>query len=143
MLKLCQHVWFSHILHSIVQMAQICRHCTEQGKNLKPILGKQHSFQMEPVFEPNESVQLHFTEPLLDELNQDAYFFVAIDKWSKLPSAKIISNTTADITIIFMQRYISNNEVPRRLRCDQSQKFRAKNFNCFLTQIISNFSLHR
>ena len=49
MLDLSNHVWFPHIHRAIVQMAQNCKHCAEQGKNLKPIIGKKHSFQMEPV----------------------------------------------------------------------------------------------
>ena len=40
MLDLCQHVWFPHIHRTIVHMAQNCEHSTEQGKNLKPIIGK-------------------------------------------------------------------------------------------------------
>ena len=40
MLDLCQHVWFPHIPRTIVHMVQNCKHCTEQGKNLKPIIGK-------------------------------------------------------------------------------------------------------
>ena len=112
-------------------MAQNCKQCTEQGKSLKPILGKISSFQMEPVVEPNEEVQLDLAGPLPDELNRDAYILVAIDKWLKLPTAKVVSNTTADIAIKFMQRYIYNNGVPRRLRCDQAQTFRAKQFQIF------------
>ena len=131
MLNLFQHVWFPHILRTIVHMAQNCKNCTEQGKNLKPIIGKKHSFLMEPVVEPNEEVQLDFAEPLPDKLNRKAYFLVAVDKWTKFPTAKVISNTTADIAIKFMQRYISNNGVPRRLRCDQAQTFRAKKFQLF------------
>ena len=50
MLDLSQHVWFPHIHRAIVQMAQNCRQCAEQGKHLKPIRGKNLSFQMEPVF---------------------------------------------------------------------------------------------
>ena len=114
MLDLCQHVWFSHIHRSIVQMAQNCRHCTEQGKNLKPIIGKKHSFQMELVVEPNEEVQLDFVEPLPDELKRDAYILVATDKWSKFRTAKVDLNTTADVAIKFMQRYITKTGVPRR-----------------------------
>ena len=112
-------------------MAQKCRHCTKQGKNLNTILGKEQSFQMEPVVEPNEEVQIDFAGPLPDELSRDAYILVAIDKWSKFPTAKIVSNTTVDIAIDFMQRYIFNNWVPRRLRCDQAQTFRAKKFHLF------------
>ena len=44
MLDLSHHFWFLHIHCSILQMAQNCKHCTEQGKNLKPILGKRLSF---------------------------------------------------------------------------------------------------
>ena len=73
---------------------------------------------MEPVVEPNEEVQLVFAGPLPNELNRDAYILVAIDKWSKF-----VTKTTADIAIKFMQRYIPNNGVPRRLRCDQAQTF--------------------
>ena len=92
---------------------------------------------MELVVEPNEEVKLDFEGPLPDELNRDAYILDAKDKWSKFPTAKVVTNTTADIAIKFMQRYISNNGVPRRLRCDQAQTFRAKkNFNCFVIQTI-------
>ena len=81
---------------------------------------------MEPVVEPNEEFQLDFAGTLPDELNRDAYILVAIDKWSKIPTAKVVSNATADIATKFMQRYISNNGVPKRLGCDQAQTFRAK-----------------
>ena len=86
---------------------------------------------MEPVEEPNEEVQLDFAGPLPDEINKDAYILVAIDKWSKFPTAKVVSKTTADIAIRFMQRYIFNNGVPRRLRIHQAQLFRAKKFQFF------------
>ena len=81
---------------------------------------------METVVEPNEEVQLDFVGPLPDELNKDAYIFVAVDKWSKFPTAKVVSDSTADVAFKFMQRYSSNNGVPRRLRCDQAQTFRDK-----------------
>ena len=86
---------------------------------------------MEPVVEPSEEVQLDFAGPLPDELNRDAYILVAIDKWYKFPTAKVVTNTTAVIAINFMQRYISKNGVPRRLRYDQAQTFRAKKFKLF------------
>ena len=66
MLERCQNIWFPHIHRSIVQMAQGCRQCTQQGKNLKSIVGKQHTFQMEPVVEPKEEVLLDFAGPIPD-----------------------------------------------------------------------------
>ena len=131
MLDLCQHVWFPHIHRTIVQMAQNYKHCTEKGKNIKLIIGQKHSFLLEPVVEPNKEVQLNLAGPKPDELKRDAYILVAIDKWSKFPTAKIFANTTADVAIKFMQRYISKNGVPPRLRCDQDQTFRAKKIRIF------------
>ena len=66
---------------------------------------------METVIEPNEEVQLDFAGPLPDELNKDAYILVAIDKWSKFPTAKVVSNTTADIAFKF-----NIAEIIKRLR---------------------------
>ena len=40
MLNLSNHVWFPYIHRAIVQMAENCKHCTEQGKKLKIIIGK-------------------------------------------------------------------------------------------------------
>ena len=68
---------------------------------------------MDLVVEPNEEVQLDFVGPLPDESNKYAYILVAIDKWSKFPTAKVFSNTAADIVKKIMQRYTSNNGVPR------------------------------
>ena len=131
MLDVSNHVCFPHIHRAIVQMAQNCKHCNEQGKNLKPIIGKKNSFQMEPIVEQNEEVQFDFARPLPDELKRDAYILVAIDKWYKFPTTKVVTNTTADIAIKFMQRYISNNGAPRRLIYDQAQTFRVKKFQLF------------
>ena len=57
---------------------------------MKPIMGKKHPFQMEPVVEPNEESQLDFAGPLPNELNKDAYVLVVIDKSSKLPTTKVV-----------------------------------------------------
>ena len=68
---------------------------------------------MESVIEPNEGVQIYFAVPLPDELNKDAYILLALDKRSNFPTAKFATaNTTADVAIKFMQRFISNNGVP-------------------------------
>ena len=95
-------------------MAQNCRQGTKQSKVLKPVIGKQHSFQMKYVVEPNEEGQLDVAGPLPDELKKDEYILVAIDKWSKFLMAKVLSNTTVDIAMKFMQCYIVNNGLPRK-----------------------------
>ena len=64
-------------------MAQNYKHCTEKGKNIKPIIGQNYSFLLEPVVEPNKRSQLNLVGHLPDEINRDAYILVAIDIWSK------------------------------------------------------------
>ena len=107
-------------------MDQNCGQCTEQGRNLKPALRKEQMFQVEPVVKPKEEVQIDSAGSLQDELHKDACNLVAIDKWPKIPTAKVVANTTADIAKKFIERYISNNGVPRKIRCNQAQTFRAK-----------------
>ena len=98
---------------------------------------------MKPVSEPNEEVQLELAGPLPDELNKDAYILVAVDKMSKFPATKVILNTTADIAIKFMQRYISINGVAHKFRCNQAQRIRAKIQKQIVIPISTNFFLLR
>ena len=65
---------------------------------------------MEPVVEPNEKVQFEFDGLLSDELCRDADNLVAVDKLSKLPTAKAVTTTNADMAIKLKQRCISNKK---------------------------------
>ena len=62
-------------------------------------MGKNRSIQMDSIVKPNEEEQLDFVGALPGDLNKDAYILVAIDKWSKFPTVKVVSNTTADVAI--------------------------------------------
>ena len=55
--RICS-IWFPHIHCSLVKEAQNFRKFTEQGKNVRPLIRKQQSFQMEPVIEPHEEDQI-------------------------------------------------------------------------------------
>ena len=82
---------------------KIADNARSEVKNLNPAIETLQSVQMETVVEPNEEVQLDFAGHLTDELNKAAYFLVAVEKRSKFPTAKVVSNTTADIAFKFMQ----------------------------------------
>ena len=75
---------------------------------------------MEPVVKRSEEKQLDFSGTLPGKLNKDTYNLIAIDIWTKLPTAIVVSNTTADIAIKFMQRYISNNGIPQMVEMPPS-----------------------
>ena len=61
-LALCHHVWFAHNHWSIVQLIQSCNNVRDKIDTPKPLIAKKHSFQMEPVIESNEKVQLYFAK---------------------------------------------------------------------------------
>ena len=116
MMDIAGDTWFPHIHRGIVAMGQICKQCWEQSKNFKAVIGKKHCSELEKVLKPNEEVKLDFAGLMPDELNIDAYILVAIDRFSKYPTKKVVIHTTADTAIKFIQRYIMNNGVPRRIR---------------------------
>ena len=83
---------------------------------------------MDAVVEPNEEIQLDFAGPLPDENDKEVYILVRVDRFSRFLYAKVVSNNRADTIIRFMQNHIVNPGVPRNIRCDQAQGFRAKKF---------------
>ena len=91
---------------------------------------------MEPVVEPNEEVQLNFAGCLPDELNRDANILVATDKCSKFPTAKVVTNTTADFAIKFKQKYNSITGYPKDQDATKRKNLELKHFNCFAVPTI-------
>ena len=70
------------------------------------------------MVEPNEEIQLDFAGPLPDENDNEVYILVGVNRFSRFPFAKGITNNKADTIIRFMQNHIVN----------QVQGFRAKKF---------------
>ena len=99
-----------------------------ESKNLKVISVNTHFTSLDAVVEPNEEIQLDFAGRLPDENDKDVYILVGVDRFSRFPSAKVVTNNKADTIIRFMQTHIVNHGVPRNIRCDQAQGFRAKKF---------------
>ena len=128
MLEAAKHVWYPYLHRDIVATAQNCKNCREKSKNFKLISGKQHYTTLDAVVEPNEEIQLGFAGPLPDENDKEVYILVGVDRFSRFPYSKVVSNNKADTIIRFMQNHIVNQGVPRAIRCDQAQGFRAKKF---------------
>ena len=126
MLEAARNIWYPYLHRDIVATAQNCKECRQKGKNLKVISGHSHFTSLEAVVEPNEEIQLDFAGPLPDENDKDVYILVGVDCFSHFPSAKVVTKNKADTIIRFMQTHIVNYGVPRNIRCDQAQGFRAK-----------------
>ena len=131
MLEAAKHIWYPFLHRDIVTAAQNCKECRTKGKNLRVISGKKHFTNLDAVVEPNEEIQLDFAGPLPDENKKDVYILVGVDRFSRFPYAKVVTNNKADTIIRFMQTHLVNQGVPRNIRCDQAQGFRAKKFRIY------------
>ena len=87
-------------------------------------------------------MQNNFADPIPDELRKDACIMVTIDRFSKYPITKVVTNTTTDTAKKLMQRYIMRNGVQRRINCDEAQTLGA-NKNPNLLQIQKQKTLFR
>ena len=128
MLEAAKQVWYPYLHRDIVATAQNCKNCREKGKSFKVIPGKQHYTTLDAVVEPNEEIHLDFVGPLPDENDKEVYILVGVNRFSRFPYAKVVTNNKADTIIRFMQNHIVNQGVPRAIRCDQTQGFGAKKF---------------
>ena len=109
------------------RVARRCKQCTRTGKNLKPIIAKNKQVELPPLSEPNEEVQMDFTGPITND-NRDTYILVTIDRYSRYPQAETYTNCDPETIISYLTEYKKFHGIPRSLRCDQAQAFKAKNF---------------
>ena len=116
-------VWYPYIFQSIASMAKDCPECTAAGKNLKTILGKNQLGNIPEPKEPNESVQLDFWGPI-NYLNESRnYVLMAVDRFSRWPSAMVCRNNMSDKILKFLKSFITNHGVPRKIHVDQGTSF--------------------
>ena len=131
MMRLANLIWFPHIHRTIKLRAENCKLCTDQGKNLKPIIPKTDLGKLPKLLEPNQEIQLDFAGPLPNESNNEIYILVAIDRFSRYPSAVVHPNCDASTAIDFLKIYCEFHGIPRSIRCDQAQAFKSKSFDVY------------
>ena len=111
---------------------QSCRHCTEKGKNLKPLTPKTNLGPLPTLVEPHEEIQMDFAGPIPYKNNtQNNYILVIVDRLSKYPHVEIVNNCDTNTAIEYLENCRKVHGIPRSKRCDQAQAFKAKEFDIF------------
>ena len=132
MLALARLIWYPHIHSEIVAQAQSCRHCIDKGKNLKSIITKNNIGTLGKLTEPNEEIQMDFAGPIPFKNNtQNNYILVTVDRLSRFPHADTFNNCDTNTAIEYLESYCRLHGIPRSIRCDQAQAFKAKEFELF------------
>ena len=131
MFDAAKDVWYPYLYCSVAYIAEGCPECTAAGKNLKTILKKNQLGTVPEPKEPNESVQLHFWGHI-NYLNESRkYVLVAVDRFSRWPSAMVCGNNRSDKILKFLKCYITNHGVPRKIHVDQGTSFMSNEIKAF------------
>ena len=100
----------------VLELCQKCRQGSEYGKNIKISKPLKSSKPLPELATPNEDLQIDFSGPLLDSEGKTLYILVAIDRYSKYPSALITKRTGGEKVIKFLKRCIQQHSIPKSIQ---------------------------
>ena len=131
MFEAAPDVCYPYIYRSLAADATYCQQCTDAGKNLKTLLPKGGVGEVPEPREPNECLQLDFWGPI-SYLNETMkYVLVATDRFLWWPSAMVTTTNTSDKVLKFLDKYITQHGVPRKIHVDQGSCFTSNKFKSF------------
>ena len=117
---------------TLPQKAQSCADCIKKGKNSKPIITKNYLGKLPKLSEPNEEVPLDFARPIpFREHKQNYYILVSVDRLTRYPHAQVFKGCDTEIAFKYLSEYCQSHGIPRSIRCDQAQAFKAREFEIF------------
>ena len=132
MLRLANLVWFPRIHKDVTTKAQSCGDCIKKGKNLKPVLTKQSLGMLPQLTEPNKEAQLDFAGPIpFREHKQNYQILVSVDLLTRYPHAQVFKDCDTQAALKYLEKYRRFHGIPSSLRCEQTQAFKAREFEIF------------
>ena len=78
--------------------------------------------------EPNKEIQLDFDDPIKSKTRGDVYILIAVDRFTKWPTAKNCKNTDSRTVVKFLTKYCSDNGTPKIIRTDNGSCFKSQEF---------------
>ena len=134
MIEAAEYIWWPYMNRQIVEKRQGCMECTKFGKNLKSSKTFNCSLQLPPLFAPNDERQLDLAGPLQDEKEKKVFISVAVDWFSKLPSALLTKNNGSKKVAEFLEAYLRIHGIPKSIRTDHGSGFK----NTLLKEFCKN-----
>ena len=116
----------------IQEKSENCPSCRAAGKNLRTQLPTTEINRLEILTEPNQKIQLDFAGPIKSNTRGDVYILVAVDRFSKCPTAQICKNTDTRTVIKFQTKLLSDNGTLRTIRTDNGCCFKSHEIKAIL-----------
>ena len=126
--KSAEAFWWPGLHRDIREKAENCPSCRVAGKNLKTQLPQTEINRLELLTEPGQEIQLDFAGPIKSKSRGNIYILVAIDRFSKWPTAQICKNTDSRTVIKFLTKYCTDNGTPKTIRTDNGSCFKSNEF---------------
>ena len=123
--------WWPGIQRVIQEKAVSCPSCRAAGKNIVTQTSSLKKNNLEILTEPNQEIQLDFAGPIKLKTRGDVYILVAMNRFSKWPTAQICKSTDTRTVLKFLTKYFTDNGTPRIIRTDNGGCFKSNEFKQF------------
>ena len=113
--KTAEAFWWPGMYREIQEKSKHCPSCSAAGKNLKTQIPSTEVILLELLTESKQEIQLVFAGPIKSKTGSDVFLLVAVNRFSKWPTAK----------------YCSYNGTPRTIRTNNGSCFKSKKLKEF------------
>ena len=131
MLRQIIDIWWPKIHRDITLLTKTCPECRAAGKSIKPMLNQKQFGKLRTPKEVNEEIAIDFAGPFKIAKSSKKYLIVSIDGKTGWPDAKFMRAPTTNKVIEFLERYIADNGIPRKIRTDPGTVFTKNKFKQF------------
>ena len=108
---LAEYIWWPKIYREIYHHVKSCRQCVKAGKNVKVLLGPDHTCKFPDWLFADEEINLDFARPLDAFCGTKKYILLCIDCSTKFPP-----KTSSNSVNSFLNDYCQFHGFPRKIR---------------------------
>ena len=116
--RLAEAFWWPGMHREIQGKAETCPSWRAGGKNTLTQFLSTEKKNLEILIEPNQEFQLDFAGPIKSKTRGDVYILVAIDRFSKWPTAQVCKNTDTRTVLKFWTKDFADHGTPRCIRTE-------------------------
>ena len=138
--------WRPNMQKEIEDKAKNCVACMSSGTNLKYQLPKNEFGKLKTLTEPGQEIQIDFSGKLNNKkLNGEYQIIIAIDRFSKRPTATICKSSETKEVLNFLKQNFNLYGLPEKIKTDKGERLYQKKYKefCNAKNIETEYSTPR